>query len=243
MWWFSWCSGLTDVIIGEGITEIMGSTFSNCSALVNVTMSDSVKKIKGKAFYKCESLTEITLHKGLYEIGSNAFYGCSSLKNVYYTGTKNDWAMIYKHYGNDALLQAEITFSPAETPPEETIPDNTEHEHVFGEWEIVEETGQEGVLAERSCATCGHTEQKLLEEQDPSPTEPQPTDPEANEPQPTETEPKATETEPEQVPSNPRRRKRSPPGKIQKLRILPNRISRYRKSRKTLHGRLLPSAQ
>ena len=64
--------------------------------------------------------------------------------------------------------------------------------HTYGEWEIIDSSMEEGVLVERSCETCGHTEQKLT--QPIYPDNPQATDPRATD----ATEVTDTPTEPTQ---------------------------------------------
>ena len=44
-------------------------------------------------------------------MSSYAFYNCSALKNVYYTGTANEWNNITISTGNQPLTNAAITFN------------------------------------------------------------------------------------------------------------------------------------
>ena len=63
---------VTSIIIGEGITKIGGNCFNNC-----------------------KSLESITLPKSLIEIGYGTFDNyANNLKNIYYTGTIEDWCNI-----------------------------------------------------------------------------------------------------------------------------------------------------
>ena len=56
---FSYCSSLTSVTIGNGVTRISDSAFRDCSGLTSVTITDNVKSIGGYAFKNCTSLTSI----------------------------------------------------------------------------------------------------------------------------------------------------------------------------------------
>ena len=99
------CTGLTSVVIGNGVTDIEFNAFSGCSNLANVIIGDNVKYIGSKAFegctalngivfpdnladineqafYKCSGLTNIVIGNGVRYIDSSAFFGCSSLKTV-----------------------------------------------------------------------------------------------------------------------------------------------------------------
>ena len=76
------CSGLTDVIIKEGIKEIEERTFSGCSSLTRINIPESVTSIGESAFSGCGSLTSVTIPENVTSIGNNAFSGCVTLKTV-----------------------------------------------------------------------------------------------------------------------------------------------------------------
>ena len=76
------CSGLTDVIIKEGIKEIEERTFSGCSSLTSINIPESVTSIGESAFSGCGSLTSVTIPENVTSIGNNAFSGCGTLKTV-----------------------------------------------------------------------------------------------------------------------------------------------------------------
>ena len=79
---FWYCSGLTSVTIGNGVTSIGERAFSGCSSLTSVTIPDSVTSIGNGAFSGCYSLTSITIPDSVTYIASFAFSGCSSLTSV-----------------------------------------------------------------------------------------------------------------------------------------------------------------
>ena len=66
---FAFCTKLTSVEIGEGIT-VLGNF---CT------------------FYHCSSLESVVIPSSATCIGLSAFEGCSSLTSVYYKGTEADW--------------------------------------------------------------------------------------------------------------------------------------------------------
>ena len=111
---FSYCSNLTCVTIGNGVTSIgsyaflrctslnsvywnatnctsAGSSsshiFSGCAVLTNVVIGDSVQTIPSYAFNGCYKLTSITIPDSVTSIGSSAFSGCTSLNTVYWNAT------------------------------------------------------------------------------------------------------------------------------------------------------------
>ena len=56
---FSDCSGITNVMIGNGVTGIGEYAFDECYRLRSVTIPDSVTSIGYYAFYGCNSLTSV----------------------------------------------------------------------------------------------------------------------------------------------------------------------------------------
>lgn len=56
---FQNCSGLTSVVIPDGVTDIKDNAFRDCSALATVTVPASVKVIWNCAFAVCPSLEAI----------------------------------------------------------------------------------------------------------------------------------------------------------------------------------------
>ena len=71
---FSWCSGLTSVVIPDGVTSIGNSAFSYCSGLTSVTIPDSVTSIGNGAFSWCSDLTSVTIPDIVTSIGNHAFF-------------------------------------------------------------------------------------------------------------------------------------------------------------------------
>ena len=57
---FRYCSSLTSVEIGDGVTSIGDNAFAYCDGLTSVVIPDSVMSIGTNAFNNCSSLTSIT---------------------------------------------------------------------------------------------------------------------------------------------------------------------------------------
>ena len=98
---FYWCSGLTSIEIPAEVTSIGDSAFSGCSGLTRIEIPAGVTSIGWYAFEGCSGLTSIEIPAGVTEIGYAAFSGCSGLKDVYYTGTQEQWDNIWGS-GSDA---------------------------------------------------------------------------------------------------------------------------------------------
>ena len=90
------CSGLTSITIPNSVTEIGKYAFWGCSGLTSITIPDSVTVIGGGAFYECIGLTSITIPDSVTEIGEYAFNGCSGLAEIHYTGTRKQWRNVSK---------------------------------------------------------------------------------------------------------------------------------------------------
>ena len=76
------CSGLTNVVIPDGVTNIGGSVFLGCTSLTSMTIPDSVNNIGGSAFSGCSGLTNVAIGNGVVNIRPYAFSNCSRLANV-----------------------------------------------------------------------------------------------------------------------------------------------------------------
>jgi hypothetical protein len=83
---FAFCSGLTNVIFGNGLTSIGEEAFDFCTSLSSVTIPASVTSIGGDAFVECYGLTSVTIGKGVTSIASTAFAVCSSLTSACFQG-------------------------------------------------------------------------------------------------------------------------------------------------------------
>jgi hypothetical protein len=65
------------------LTTIVSYAFQSLSNLTNVIIGDGVTEINQWAFQGCKNLTTVTICKGVTSIGELAFKGCNSLAYVY----------------------------------------------------------------------------------------------------------------------------------------------------------------
>ena len=103
------CTGLTSITIPNSVTSIGGSAFFGCTGLTSITIPDSVTSIGSYTFF-CSGLTSITIPDSVISIGNRAFFGCT-VKDVYYTGSKDEWEAISVGELNDRLLDATIHYN------------------------------------------------------------------------------------------------------------------------------------
>ncbi len=115
---FSSCS-LSNITIGDSVTEIGSSAFSRCESLTSITIGNSVTSIGDYAFYCCNNLTSVTIPTSVTSIGHDMLGLCYSLKNVFYTGTEEDWSKIDIGISNEELKNATRYYYSEDVPPEE----------------------------------------------------------------------------------------------------------------------------
>ncbi len=84
---FSWCKGLEQISLGNGVTTIGEGAFSHCSNLRAVHMPASVLTIGIGAFGSCTSLTEASIPNTSTAIAPNAFEHCTALTLYGYSGS------------------------------------------------------------------------------------------------------------------------------------------------------------
>ncbi len=122
-------SGLVRLTIPDGVTTIGEGTFEY-AALNQVDIPNSVISIGEKAFYGCE-LTSVVLPAGITNIKARTFCVCSLdsvtipdsvtmigegafwhiIKDVYYSGSPQQWAEITIAADNSALTNANIHYN------------------------------------------------------------------------------------------------------------------------------------
>lgn len=116
---FSGCAALAEIALPDGLKALGEKVFSGCAALKSVKIPAEVTVIPAEAFSGCSSLESITIPKSVSHINERAFDGCTALKKVDYLGSDTDWSHVTKETGNNALDNAEKSFT------------RTDHEHKY----------------------------------------------------------------------------------------------------------------
>lgn len=114
MWAFYECSRIKDIKCADGIKRLEEETFFGCTALESITLPSDLEYIDNHVFTYCGSiqslvipekvvdaigfpftsmtdLTAVEIPKGLTIIWEGAFDGDRNLRDVYFTGTKEEW--------------------------------------------------------------------------------------------------------------------------------------------------------
>ena len=110
---FAFSSGvnLTSIAIPDSVTAIGDGAFSGCFNLKNIVIPDGVTTIGGVTFHFCINLTSIEIPNSVTTIGYSAFEECDGLRNVYFTGTKEQWDAIDMDFNNEDLNNATIHYN------------------------------------------------------------------------------------------------------------------------------------
>lgn len=92
------CDSIYEITIPNSVINLGQSAFSSCDSLKNVTILASITTINNYSFNNCKSLESITIPSSVTNIGSSSsvFFACESLKNIYFTGTIEQWNSISK---------------------------------------------------------------------------------------------------------------------------------------------------
>ena len=116
---FAGCKKLAEVNIPKGVADIKNHCFFGCKSLKSpIYIPEGVEHLGDCAFNGCEALEDIYLPDSLASIGSWAFE--NSVKNIYYSGSHEQWKRIKKFYGRQAYLHIAIHFGKTDSPEADT---------------------------------------------------------------------------------------------------------------------------
>ena len=148
---FNGCSSMTSIIIPETVQSFGQSAFEDCSSLEYFIIPDGVREISHSMFWGCSGLEYVQIPASVTEIDTFAFHECGNLSDIYYTGTRTQFANIeidsLNKY-NEGLLNAVVHYSskaPCKT-----------HAYGPGELTLAPTPDRDGKKV-YTCTICGNT--------------------------------------------------------------------------------------
>ena len=119
---FFYCSGLTSIILPEGITEIGESAFCVCDHLEYVDLPNSLVTIGAYAFQGCRALTSFYIPRNVTSIARGAFLYCTSVNDFMVSGSNPSYKSV-----SGVLFTRDMTtlvaYPPAATATTYAIPE------------------------------------------------------------------------------------------------------------------------
>jgi len=95
---FAHCEKLKKVTFEDGFNgTIMSSAFMGCNSLVEFAFPSNITIIE-PIVDRCPNLSSVYIPHSVTKISPYAFAANISLKNIYFDGSKNEWALIEKGY-------------------------------------------------------------------------------------------------------------------------------------------------
>ncbi len=79
---FYGCTGLREISIPSGVTEIGFGVFQNCTSIETATLGDGITVLPSQTFYNCTSLKRIIVSDSLTSIGERSMALCASLEEI-----------------------------------------------------------------------------------------------------------------------------------------------------------------
>ena len=107
---------LTAIELPAGVKTIEGDAFIN-TGLTAVVLPEGLSRIGFQAFDGCGSLREVTIPVSVTEIEMWAFSGCDALEVVHYNGTKAQWDAIEGEGKADIEEKVQFTTPSVSLPP------------------------------------------------------------------------------------------------------------------------------
>lgn len=92
-WVFANCSSLEEITLPEGLVTIGKVAFGGCTSLTGLVIPHGVTRLERSIITECESLTYIVIPHSVTYMDS-PFGEFSGLRDVYFTGTEEQWNAI-----------------------------------------------------------------------------------------------------------------------------------------------------
>ena len=93
-------STLESIVIPDGVTTIGNQAFRGLANLHTVDLPDTLTTIEQEAFFECRGLETIHIPASVTFIGAQGLAYCTSLTDIYFEGTKAQWATLLSSASN-----------------------------------------------------------------------------------------------------------------------------------------------
>ena len=117
--WAAQRATITEVIVGDGITEIGKNAFTQMKALTKITFGKDVTKLGADVMSYCDELTDVIFKGPVAEMGQGCTWSSNKVANVTITGQSVEefQAVTAVNPYNTKLADAKITVVDAPTGP------------------------------------------------------------------------------------------------------------------------------
>ncbi|MGN1417842.1 MAG: leucine-rich repeat domain-containing protein, partial [Acutalibacteraceae bacterium] len=106
-WAFYGYKGLTSITIPDSVTSIGNSAFSGCTNLQYAESKGGLETVGNYVFNGCSNLAYLIVPNSVTTLGNYAIKGCDNLKDVYYSGTEEEFNEI--SFGEGYADRTDIT--------------------------------------------------------------------------------------------------------------------------------------
>ena len=121
---FSYCNGLSSVIIPNSVESLGDMVFRNCSSLTSITIPNSVITIGDYTFEQCTTLSSVTIGSSVNSIGEYAFNECRKLTSVHISDIKAWCGIYFADIRSNPLLYAHHLYLNGEEIKDLVIPNS-----------------------------------------------------------------------------------------------------------------------
>ena len=159
---FEGLEDIKSIDLPSGLTQIENYTFRDCEGLTSITIPDGVTTIGMGAFEGCEGLISICLPDSVTYIDTNAFASLQGLRNIYYTGTEEEYLDIYESKNGKHLgMGNHYYLDPGKYNHYYNY--DPDHAHVYGDWFVWCKAAldADGTML-RDCTLCEDSEEKAI---------------------------------------------------------------------------------
>ena len=116
---FQNCSNVTTVKILSKSISLGKNAFDGCSNLTSIDLPRGVDMLDDGLFSNCSNLTKVSIPSSVELIGANIFNNCTRLKDIYFSGSQQQWNNIYiDETNNEFLASVNIHYNSGSDEPE-----------------------------------------------------------------------------------------------------------------------------